>query len=77
MFWLLPRKQRQEAIAKWQSRDYELSAVTNHEFLTSEIYKMSTGYIYTLWLAMVQSMENVTVFLDTKYHKIKLHLQTI
>ena len=38
---------------------------------------MSTAYIYTLWLAMVQSMENVTVFLDTKYHKIKLHLQTI
>ena len=31
---------------KWQSRDYELSAVTNHKFLTSEIYKISTAYIY-------------------------------
>lgn len=45
---IVAQKTRQKAIPTLVSRDSKLSATINHEFLTSEIYKMSTANVHNV-----------------------------
>ena len=65
-----PENKGRKQSLQWWSRDYRLSAIINHEYLTSEIYETSIANICDM-VGDVTNTENNTV---TKNLKINIHL---